>query len=171
MSTLEETGGINGARAPSLKLWQPWITVATAAFALHFTWEMLQAPLYVGMTGLRFGEGTRICAVASLGDVVLALTAYGAVAAFAGRRAWLLRPTPGNIAAYLVLGLAVTAAIELLAVYRIGRWSYGPAMPRVAGIGLAPLLQWVVVPVLTLWVARRYLEYTARRTRFGEHHG
>ena len=31
-------------------------------------------------------------------------------------------------------------------------------MPRLLGIGVAPLAQWIVVPVMTLWLAKFYLK-------------
>ena len=38
-------------------------------------------------------------------------------------------------------------------------WSYLPAMPLLpgTGIGVAPLLQWVLLPLLTVWYVRRQL--------------
>lgn len=156
---------------PSLAWWKPWTALASVTFALQFAWEMLQAPLYANMTDVGPVEGSRICATAALGDVVITLLVYGAAAAVAGTRTWVLRPRPGIVAPYLALGIVVTAAIEVLAVYRIGRWSYGAAMPRVAGVGLAPLAQWVVVPILTLWLIRRWLKHRATRPPPGDHHG
>ncbi len=38
-------------------------------------------------------------------------------------------------------------------------WNYLPTMPLVPGtdIGLVPLLQWIVLPLLTVWFVRRQL--------------
>ncbi len=54
-------------------------------------------------------------------------------------------------------GLAVTVAPEWLNVHVWRRWAYGEDMPVVLGVGLTPLLLWVIVPLLTLWLARRHL--------------
>jgi len=35
-----------------------------------------------------------------------------------------------------------------------GSWAYAQAMPVVAGIGLSPLLQWVLVPLVVLCTVR-----------------
>lgn len=35
-----------------------------------------------------------------------------------------------------------------------GRWQYSVSMPTVAGVGLAPLAQWIVVPLLLVAVSR-----------------
>lgn len=140
----------------ALSRWQPWAAFALTAFALHWTWEMVQAPLYESMRTLSLAAATWQCTAASVGDVALTLLAYAAVAAAAGRT-WLLRPRRAELAGYLAVGLLLTAALELLSVRVWGRWSYAPGMPRVLGVGLAPLLQWIVVPLATLWIVRRHL--------------
>lgn len=62
---------------------------------------------------------------------------------------------------FIATGVAITTGIEWLATR--GHWvqsgHYLPAMPLVpgTGIGLAPLLQWVLLPLLTVWFVRRQL--------------
>ncbi len=56
----------------------------------------------------------------------------------------------------IAAGLAFTIFSEWYNVYRAGAWSYAASMPLVAGIGLAPLMQWIVVPVLMIIVIRRW---------------
>lgn len=136
---------------------QPWAALAVGAFALNFTWEMLQAPLYENMKGLPFWTAAWSCTKASAGDVVIALLAYGGVAVRAGSRAWLLRPRAAHVAGYLAVGLVLTVVLEIVNVQALGRWTYGPRMPRVLGVGLAPLAQWLLVPLAVLWLTRRYL--------------
>lgn len=122
---------------------------------LHFAWEMLQAPAFEQFASTAW-DGTVRCFVAALGDVVIAGMAYVATALVL-RRAWwpLERAWIGPAAVWVALGLVATVAFELWALEQ-GRWVYGPAMPLLFGIGLLPLLQWVIVPVLTL-VLIRYL--------------
>jgi hypothetical protein len=124
-----------------------------ATFALHFTWEMLQAPAFMGFAGSTW-EGTLRCLVASGGDVLLASGAYLVTALTVRRLAWPVRP--GWIlpsAMWIALGVLATFAFERWALAR-GRWVYEPEMPLVFGIGLLPLLQWIVVPLVTLAVVR-----------------
>lgn len=120
---------------------------------LHFTWEMLQAPAFVDFAGSRW-EGSVRCFLASLGDVLLASGAYFITVVVIRRLAWPLRPGWVLPAAmWIALGVLGTIAFELWAVAR-GRWAYGPEMPVVFGIGVLPLLQWLIVPALTLAVVR-----------------
>lgn len=48
-------------------------------------------------------------------------------------------------------GLTITVGFEIYAL-ATDRWAYGPRVPTVAGIALAPLLQWLVVHSLTLLI-------------------
>lgn len=140
---------------------QPWAALALGTFVLNWIWEMLQAPLYANMRGMAPGKATWLCTVASGGDVVIMLVAYSAVALLVGTRAWFVYPRPGRVAVYLAVGLLVTVAAEMLSIHRWGRWSYGPSMPLLLGVGVSPLAQWVVVPLVMLWVAKRYLRHGA----------
>ena len=68
--------------------------------------------------------------------------------------AWLIT---SNI---VVVDIVVTASVEYLSVHVLGRWAYRPGAPTVLGLGLTPLLQWILLPPLTLWLARRHLGWT-----------
>jgi hypothetical protein len=34
-------------------------------------------------------------------------------------------------------------------------WTYAPSMPQLSGIGLAPVVQWILVPALALWAVHK----------------
>jgi hypothetical protein len=62
--------------------------------------------------------------------------------------------------AIVVIGaIAFTAWSEWYNVYRIGSWGYMASMPTILGIGLSPLLQWLVLPPAML------VAYRLRRAR------
>lgn len=127
--------------------------LALVAFAIHFAWEMGHARWYATMNELPFWTATAWCARAALWDVAISACAF--VAAALAIRSWrwprALELLP--VAIYIASGLAVTIAIEWWAV-SIGRWRYAPGMATVAGVGVSPLLQWIVVPVVLIAVAR-----------------
>ena len=58
-------------------------------------------------------------------------------------------------AAILALGLSYTIFSEWLNTGVRANWTYSGLMPVVPplGIGLAPLLQWIVVPTLAMWLS------------------
>jgi hypothetical protein len=63
------------------------------------------------------------------------------------------RPWAGG--AIVVAGaMAYTAWSEWYNVYRVGNWGYTASMPLVFGIGLSPLLQWLVLPPVMVAVYR-----------------
>jgi hypothetical protein len=59
----------------------------------------------------------------------------------------------------LAFGLGYTVFSEWLNIVVRRSWAYSSLMPVVSlfglGIGLSPLLQWIVVPTLGLYAARR----------------
>lgn len=137
----------------------PELPFALFALLLHFPWEILQAPLWVGMANLAHAEGVRVCTIAALGDVVIAVAAYWSGALAARSRLWLLAPPRAALIAYLLIGLVLTIAYEFVATGPLAFWEYAPSQPRlpILGTGLAPVLQWLLLPPLTLWLARTYL--------------
>lgn len=160
---LTERLGRRIRRAVSAMTDTPEFNVATYALLLNFAWEILQAPLYAGMAEMPHAQVTKACLQATLGDAVIMLFAYGVVAVVARRRRWIVASKGWQLALFVAIGVSITAAIEWLATrgYWIGSWNYLPTMPLVPGadIGMAPLLQWVVLPLLTVWFVRRQLAH------------
>ena len=137
------------------------LNVAVFALLLNFPWEILQVPLFAGMADGPYIDAIRGCTQATLGDAVIMLLAYWMVSGLAACRAWILAPRAWQVALFLTIGVLITVAIELLATrgYWVEDWSYSPAMPVVPGIGvgLSPLLQWIVLPLLVVGFVRRQL--------------
>lgn len=136
---------------------RPWHCVARwAGFALvlNLVWEVAQLPLYtIYETGTPWAIAFAV-AHCTAGDVLIALACYG-LGALAGRSlCWPLdRPARGAAAA-IPAGVAYTIFSEWLNVSVRGSWQYASAMPTISGIGVAPLLQWLIVPSLILLLER-----------------
>jgi len=131
----------------------PELDVLLLSFPLHFTWEFLQAPLFSSMAGLSHFQGILVCLQATVGDMALVLVAFWATCVVTGTRQWPVRPRARAIAVWLGTGLFLTVTIEFLSTEFLDRWTYAAAMPRLPylGTGLAPLGQWIVVPMIVLW--------------------
>lgn len=142
--------------------WKTWKTSASLiwqwallALVLHLLWEVGQLPFYT-----LWGNGNtwRIALYVMhcvLGDVMIATLSYLAVA-LAWRQVDWPRQRPWAGGTMLVaLGLGYTVFSEWYNVYRVGAWAYAEIMPRILGIGLTPLVQWLVVPVAMLMLVRR----------------
>jgi hypothetical protein len=135
----------------------PEIDLIFFAFMLNFVWEFLQAPLFSSMRGMDHISGIYTCLLATLGDVGIALGAFWIVAFVTTGRTWIGKPSIRAVALFLMLGLVATVALEYLHTEITLRWRYADIMPRLPflGTGIAPLLQWIVVPLTGLWFLRR----------------
>lgn len=143
----------------------PEFNVAAFALLLNFAWEILQAPLFVGMAEMPHAQVTKACLQATFGDAVIMLFAHGVVAVAVRSRRWMLASKGWQLPSFIAVGVSITAAIEWLATrgYWMAGWNYLPTMPLVpgTGIGLMPLLQWIVVPLLTVWFVKRQIPHLA----------
>lgn len=138
---------------------QPELNVALFAFLLNYPWEFLQVPFFEGMAAAPHWDAVRFCTRATLGDAVIALIAFWAVAAWTHSRGWILQPSTKQILGFVVVGLAITVAFEWLATEVLVRWAYAERMPTIPllGTGILPLLQWIVLPPIIVWFVRRQL--------------
>ena len=137
----------------------------------NLLWEAAQLPLY---TIWRDGSPGQIALAAlhcTVGDLLIASGALlGALLLIGGSR-WPQRRFGAVGATAVVGGLAYTVFSEWLNTEIRGSWAYSDWMPTlpVIGTGLAPLMQWIVVPTLALlWVRRGVRQAsggTARVTR------
>ncbi len=116
------------------------------AFALNLTWEIAHVRLYT-----IWAEADRLSIAWSLfhctvGDVMIALAMFALAGVVLRRADWpVSRPWTGG--AMVVIGaMAFTAWSEWYNVYRAGSWGYTTSMPMLFGIGLSPLLQWLILP-------------------------
>jgi hypothetical protein len=116
------------------------------AFVLNLAWEIAHARLYT-----LWAEADALTVAWSLfhctlGDVVIALGMFALAGTVLRRMDWpASRPWAGGV--MVVFGAVVfTAWSEWYNVYRAGSWGYTANMPLIFGIGLSPLLQWLVLP-------------------------
>lgn len=141
--------------------WLPEFNIALFAILLNYPWEFLQVPLFDQMPDAPHWEAIKTCTRATLGDAVIMLIAYWTVSGFARNRRWFVDPRAAQVALFSLVGVLITVVIERLALSGVwmGGWSYAPEMPIVPmiGVGLTPLLQWVVLPPLVVWFVRRQL--------------
>jgi hypothetical protein len=135
----------------------PEFNIYVFAFLLNFMWEFLQMPLFTAPpANMPHWDIVKIYAFASVADGFIMLIAYWMASAFARSRHWFVAAERSHVLIFLITGLAITSAIELIAT-EMGVWTYSPLMPVLFGVGLSPFLQWVIPPLITLWFTRRQL--------------
>jgi len=120
------------------------------AFGLNLIWEIAHVRLYTIWAkedGMSLAWALLHC---SLGDVLIALAMFALAGIVLWRADWpTARPWAGGV--IVVIGAMVfTAWSEWYNVYRTGAWSYAPSMPIIFGVGLSPLLQWLILPPVTV---------------------
>lgn len=141
----------------------PWLALGLIVFTMNFAWEMAQGGLFANMRALPFWTATRRCLLASLGDLVIASLAFLCAATVVRDVRWPIRkPVFVSLTLFLASGILVAIVIEKSAV-ATGRWSYGAHMPTIAGVGLLPLLQWLLLPAFEV-LAFRWLSRTRKHS-------
>jgi hypothetical protein len=145
-----------------------WYLVTIAVGNL--VWEFAHLPLYTIWKTGRSGEIIFAALHCTGGDMLIG-TASLVLALVLGAGGW-----PNARPAYLRVviftggfGLAYTVFSEWLNVVVRRSWAYSDLMPIVPGtrVALSPLLQWVVLPVVAFWLARRRLCVDHRQATSG----
>lgn len=133
------------------------IDLLFVALAVNFVWEMLQMPLFAYPAQTSSVQIVLACFQASAGDAGMLLLDFWIVAAFHEDRAWILHPSARSLTLFLLPGLVMTIAFEALATGPLHRWAYAEAMPTLPwlGTGMAPLAQWLIVPLIVISIVRR----------------
>lgn len=131
------------------------LTASVIGLVLNLLWENIQAPLYAGYTS--FIQHVPICSMASLGDVAIILFLYILFALILRNVLWFQNLNTMSVFSLLIIGAVIGAGIEKWALLT-SRWSYGYNMPIIPflRVGLAPVLQMMIVPTLTFYFSSRY---------------
>ena len=135
------------------------------SISLHFAWECLQLPLYTLWKTGSVRQQAYAVLHCTIGDIMIAALSLLVAFAVVGRAGWPISGSRHVWLAALFLGVGYTVYSEWLNVSVAGSWAYSPMMPTVPliGTGLAPLLQWFVVPTLALWFAIDHVPWRDRR--------
>jgi hypothetical protein len=143
----------------------PELRLLAAGLPLELAWEIGHAPLY---TMWRAGPWPAIAnhvLHCNFGDLVILLVCYEALTWSRRDRWWWVRYRAGDVLAFTLLGFAITVAAELYHLQVAHSWAYTVAMPLVPGLGLGltPLLQWLVLPPILLLLLSRFARPGRRR--------
>ena len=124
------------------------------AFLFNLMWEIAQVRLYALWAEADWMTVAWSLLHCSLGDVVIALAMF-ALAGLVHRRADWPASRPWTGGAIIVVGaMAFTAWSEWYNVYRVAKWGYTASMPTIFGIGVSPLLQWLILPPVMVYAYR-----------------
>jgi hypothetical protein len=123
--------------------------------ALSLLWETAQLPLYT--IWRESGAREQLFAVVhcTAGDVMIAIQALLLSVMLSARHGW---PRLGHgrvLGIATSIGVAYTVLSEWVNTQVTMSWQYAESMLQIPplGTGIAPLLQWIVVPPLAYWLA------------------
>ena len=132
------------------------------AFVLNLAWEIAHVRLYTiwaEADGMGVAWALLHC---TLGDVVIALAMFALAGIVLWRADWpASRPWAGG-AVVSIGAMIFTAWSEWYNVYRTGAWGYTSDMPTIYGVGLSPLLQWLIIPPVIVVIYRVLLPVLGR---------
>jgi hypothetical protein len=142
----------------------PEFNVLIFSFLLNLAWEFWQVPFFRGMADVPHWQGVKACTQATLGDAGIALAAFWVTAGFAKTRNWIARPRAIQIAIFIGVGVGLTIIFEVLSTRLLDRWAYADTMPTFPpfGVGLLPVLQWLIIPPLVVYFAGRQMARESR---------
>ena len=124
-------------------------------FLLNLIWEVSQRPLYEGY--INIWRHLPNCLWATAVDVIVILLFWALFASYYKNPFWVRHINWKNALVLILLGAAVAVGFEQLMVGEWA-WSYTDAMPVVPYLatGLSPLLQMMLLPLLTFWLSSRF---------------
>jgi hypothetical protein len=123
---------------------------------MHALWELNQRKFFYDNNDISFSVKKSKCILCSFGDLFIASASYGFAALFVKNKRWILNSkwaVGGAVA--MTTGLALTVLIEKMAL-KTKRWNYSPEMPKVYGVGISPILQWIAIPLITITLNRKF---------------
>jgi hypothetical protein len=134
---------------------------------LDLVWEITQLPLYTIWHESDLGKiafAVLHCTAGDIGIGVSALLLGLLINRAKDPRTW---HYPALATTMTILAVAYTAFSEWLNARVLHSWTYSDLMPVISpfGIGLAPLLQWVVIPPLALALAMTRTRATTMKER------
>ncbi|MCK6454075.1 MAG: hypothetical protein L6R19_24940 [Alphaproteobacteria bacterium] len=111
-------------------------------------WEALHLPLYTVWSPGSPRYLAFVVAHCTTGDLLIGAASLALAWLVLARREWPHRRYRLVAMATIAGGVAYTLYSEWVNVYQWGRWGYSEAMPLVPplGIGLSPILQWLIIP-------------------------
>ncbi len=140
-----------------------------AAAVGNLAWELVQMPLYGLWRTSSIWEVAFAALHCTVGDVLIAGVSLTASLLLFGAPDWPRARFLRVAATAVFFGLGVTVFVEHVAT-AWGIWTYSELMPVLPGLGtgLAPLAQWVVVPLLAFTAANLLSKSKLRPVRTSE---
>ena len=136
----------------------PELNIAFFSFLLNFAWEILQTPFFLDISD-KINTIVWYRFHCTLGDVMISLGSFWLVALISKTRTWFLNLTKARLLLFVAFGVSYTIFSEIKNVSLYKLWAYSDFMPVIPyiDVGIVPLIQWVILPPLLVYIVRRQL--------------
>jgi len=135
-----------------------FITFFFFAFLIFGMWEWVQTPFFTDITDeINIIVWYRLHC--TIGDIMILGISIIIWSFFKRDNEWFFSPRKKDYLAVTLLGTSYTAYSEILNVVVRESWGYSELMPMIPGthIGIVPIIQWLLLPSLILYVCARFI--------------
>lgn len=132
----------------------PEIKIAVVGFPVFLIWEILQSPFYTDTFTESWRQVVYNRIHCAIGDLMILLGAFWFAALIWGR-AWIAKKEALPVVVLVAVAVTYTIVSEYRNVRLAQNWAYSEWMPTIGGIGLIPVVQWIVIPSLIVHILRQ----------------
>jgi len=135
----------------------PEINLFLFGFLINFVYEVWQSPYFEFYQMPSLADKINYITHCTVGDGVIIIICYWIVSLLQRDRLWILKPTWKLLLIFTSLSWIYTFISEIYRV-RVAKL-YGVSVLLVPGIGISwlPLLQWLILPPIIIFVTKRQL--------------
>lgn len=135
------------------------IYIVILSFIFNLAWEVFHSPLYkTAVDAIKSGYYPILIIKAAAGDIIMILIIFLGISTFNKSLEWKIN-NKKNIALSIIFGLIISIAFELYA-QATNRFFYNYKMPIIPliKVGLTPVLQMIITPLITFWLAEKIIQ-------------
>jgi hypothetical protein len=126
------------------------------SFIIFATWEWIQTPFFVDVTqDINTIVWFRIHC--TIGDIMILTISILVIGLLFRNITWFLKPSKAQLLSVTSISVFYTLFSEYRNVHISENWSYSSLMPKILGIGLIPVIQWILLPAIILYITSRFV--------------
>jgi hypothetical protein len=127
------------------------------AFLLHFVYEVWESPYFDFYKMPTLTDKITYITHCTVGDGVITIVSYWAIAVLVRSRKWILHPTWQQILVFTRFGWVYTFFSEIYRIRIAQLYGVSVLVLPIVNISWLPLLQWVILPPLVLYIVKRQI--------------
>lgn len=135
----------------------PEVNLFLFAFLLNFVYEVWQSPFYEFYASPSLADKVKALTHCAFGDGVIILVSSWVVSIWQRSRYWLLAPTRSSTCLLTSIGIVITLVIETYRVNVSRAYGVPTLQVPILGISALAILQWIILPPVILYLARRHM--------------